>query len=379
MVRTSTIEAGVVRHGDSLSTALGRVGLGAAAVDEIVRALAGSFDARLVKKGQSFEVVKAPEGALEWLRFEVGPGEAFQLFRASDRSLRCVREPAARTAELSFVEGTIDDSLYAAMDAAGETPALTMAFVELFAWDIDFFTETQDGDRFRVIVEKRRADGVDLGYGNVLAAEYRMSLSNKVHRAFWFLGKGGGGYYAEDGTSVKKAFLKSPVKFSSITSRYGLRRHPILEYVRAHRGVDYGAPMGTAIWAMGDGIVDFAGVRGGYGNVVILRHTNGFESRYAHLNGFGRGIKRGIRVSQKQVIGYLGRSGLATGPHLHFEVLKNGRYINPMQVSVPPAPPISPEERPAFLEAVRPFVRALDEGRLVVATSSTATSAAAGP
>ncbi len=371
------IETGRIKHGDSLSTALDRLELGPSDVDEIARAFGGVFDVRLLRPGQTFEIIKGPDGRLAWLRYVAGPGEVFHVHRGSDGLLSSSKENAERSITLAMVTGVIDYSLYAAMDAAGETPALTVAFAELFAWDIDFFTETQEGDRFSVIVEKKRADGVPLGYGNVLAAEYRMALSGRAFRSFWYVGLSGtGGYYTADGTSVKKAFLKSPLKFSSITSRFGLRRHPVLEYVRAHQGVDYGAPMNTAIWAMGDGRVEFVGKRGGYGNVVIVQHSNGFESRYAHLNGFARGLRRGAHVSQKQVVGYLGMTGLATGPHLHFEVLKNGRHINPLQVSVPPAPPIEPSELPAFLRAIAPFVRSLDGSAIdasLVATTTTST------
>ncbi len=350
---------GEIKRNDSLSTALSRFAVPQLEVEEIVASLKGVFDFRKARKGNVFELKKNAAGKLTWFRFASSPTTIAIAYRGTDGGMRGLAEPVHVVTESVLVEGTVTYSLYDAMSAAGEEAQLTLAFVDLFAWDVDFFTETQAGDHFRIWVEKRWVDGKLIGYGRLLGAEYQMT-AGKTHRAFLYQRTDGtSDYYTETGASVRKSFLKSPIQFASITSRYGMRRHPVLAYVRAHRGVDYGAPMGTSIWAVGDGVVRSAGWSGGYGNMVSVAHSNGLETRYAHLRAFGEGIRAGRRVSQKQVLGYVGRTGLATGPHLHFEVLRNGRHMNPLSVQVPPAPPIPEAEKAVFLEQIRPIVEKL--------------------
>lgn len=352
-----------IRPNDSLSVALARHQLGGLEVDGVVRALAGLFDFRYARPGHRFELVKSADGRLSWMRYQAGATDVFHVHRDAAGALVGQKEVVRVSRELAEVEGTIEASLYLAMKAAGEEDALVLEFVDLFAWDIDFFTETQKGDRFRIVFEKRYADGRFVGYGKILGGEYAHA-DGRRHRAFHYAFEDGkGGYYTERGESVKKAFLKSPIQFASITSKFGMRRHPILQYSRMHKGVDYGAPRGTAIWAVGDGVVAQAGRNSGYGNVVYLRHANGLETRYAHLHAFGKGIKTGARVSQKQIIGYVGSTGLATGPHLHFEALRNGRHENPLRMAAPPAPPIPPAELERFqsqIAGVRTRLEAMD-------------------
>jgi murein DD-endopeptidase MepM/ murein hydrolase activator NlpD len=361
-----------IERNESLSVAAARVGMSPLEVDGIVKAMNGVFDFRHARPGHRFDLLRDGDDRLIWFRYTAGPRAIYHAYLAEDGAFTGLSEPVTVTKEVVFVSGEIEHSLYAAMDSAGETAALTMLMVDLFAWDVDFYTETQKGDRFRLLVEKEYIGGELVGYGKILGAEYAMA-SGRTSRAFRYLRPDGGeGYYTPDGTSVKKAFLKSPIQFASITSRYGMRRHPILSYVRAHRGVDYGAPQGTAIWAVADGVVSFAGAQGGYGNVVFIRHANGFESRYAHLSGFGKGIRSGKRVEQKDVIGYVGRTGLATGPHLHFEVLQGGRHTNPLKVAVPPSPPIHSDHMAAFRAAIAPVVTALEAGTPVLALGSPA-------
>lgn len=353
---------GLIENGDSLSTAAARIGVGSVEVDELVRALKGTFDFRNAQPGHRFELLRNAEAKLIWFRYTAGPRAIYQAWRDHDGVLKSLTEDVTVLRQTVYVTGEIDHSLYLAMAAAGEQPGLTMLLVDLFAWDIDFYTETQKGDRFKLLVEKEFVDGQFVSYGKILGAEYS-TLNGRTARAFHYTkADGSAGYYTPDGTSVKKAFLKSPIQFASITSSYGMRRHPILKYVRAHRGVDYGAPKGTAIWAVADGVVTHAGWRGGYGNVVILKHANGLESRYAHLSGFGKNVRVGRRVEQKQIIGYVGKTGLATGPHLHYEVLQHGHYMNPTKVAVPPAPPIASEEMPLFRDRIAPVLSALEMG-----------------
>ncbi|MEE2903312.1 MAG: M23 family metallopeptidase [Myxococcota bacterium] len=358
-----TLSRGQIRPNMAVSSTLQKAGMNGGDIESIVRVLRPYFDWRLAKPGHQFEYLLDGKGALVWFSYSVDKTLKLHAYRDASGQLLGVEEKALVRTSTAYVQGEIKHSLYMAMDSASEKPQLTLNFVDLFAWDIDFFTETRKGDRFRLIVEKQFVGGEFYRYGKILAAEYQRA-EGQTHQAFFYDDKEKiKGYYTADGGSVKKAFLKSPIQFASITSRFGMRRHPVLKYRRAHRGVDYGAPRGTAIWAIGDGVVRKAGRGGGYGNVVYLRHANGFETRYAHLKSFARGIRAGKRVSQKQVIGYVGSTGLATGPHLHFETLKHGRHVNPLRVVVPPAPPIPKERLAGYKQSIEALAQALASGR----------------
>ena len=362
----SQFHVGEIKPGDSLFTALTRLDVSGSVVDRLVKALNGVLDLRVCRPGEWFEVWKDEAGEPFWFRYHRSTTEVVLAYRDGEGRWFGRRQYVHVTTRTAAVAGRVNESLYESMEALGEQAWLPLTMVDVFAWDIDFFTETRSGDEFRVVVEKKSLDGQPVGYGALLAAEYRLAQSGRAHRAFRYqLENGKIGYYDDDGRAVEKAYLKSPVKFASITSRYGYRRHPILRYRRAHRGVDYGAPRGTAIWAIAGGTVAYAGRRGGYGRVVYLRHANGLETRYAHLRGYGRGIRRGRKVRQKQVIGYVGMSGLATGPHLHFEVLRNGRHMNPLALRAPPAPPIPRAELERYKVAIAPSRAALDQADVV--------------
>lgn len=345
--------------GDSLSVVLSRLGLPSSEQTEVVKALGALVNLRHFRPGQALSLRKNDQGQFSHLRFEASESERYVVFRDLDDRLVGYRQDLPLKVKAVWVEGEVEASLSSTIQRLGESAWLTLTLVDVFSWDIDFFTETRPHDRFRVLVEKIYLDGNFLRYGHVLAAEYQLA-SGRRHEAFRYSFENGrSGYYTSDGQAVEKAFLKSPVKFASITSGYGMRRHPVLHYTRAHKGVDYGAPRGTAIWAMADGVVRSAGWAGGYGRMVALSHANGIQTRYAHLSGFGPRIKRGARVHQKQVVGYVGDSGLATGPHLHFEVLVNGRHTNPLNLVVPPAPPISKAEFPRFEAQTAPLQAAM--------------------
>ena len=358
-----SLSSGQIRPNMAVSSTLQKAGMKGGDIESIVTVLRPYFDWRLAKPGHQFEYLLDRDDSLVWFSYTVDKTLRLHAYRDSSGQFIGVDEKALVRTSTAFVEGKIEHSLYMAMDSASEKPQLTLNFVDLFAWDIDFFTETRKGDRFRLIVEKQFVGGEFHRYGKILAAEYKRS-EGQVHQAFFYDDKEKiRGYYTADGGSVKKAFLKSPIQFASITSRFGMRRHPVLKYRRAHRGVDYGAPRGTAIWAIGDGVVRKAGRGGGYGNVVYIRHANGFETRYAHLKSFARGIRSGKRVSQKQVIGYVGSTGLATGPHLHFETLKHGRHVNPLRVVVPPAPPIPKDRLAGYKQNIDAMVKSLASGK----------------
>lgn len=243
---------------------------------------------------------------------------------------------------------TINYSLFGAADDAGIPDAVTSQIVDIFGGDIDFHRDLRKGDRFSVIYETTSHLGRAIRAQRVLAAEF--INGGKAYRAFWYQVKNGnGGYYTLEGDSVKKAFLRSPLEFSRISSGFSSARyHPVLQEIRAHRGIDYAAAIGTRVKATGDGVVEFVGNQGGYGKVIMIRHPADKVTLYGHLSGFAPNLRKGGRVSQGEVIGYVGASGLASGPHLHYEFRIAGVHRNPLSVLLPPAEPLPQAEIPAF-------------------------------
>lgn len=243
---------------------------------------------------------------------------------------------------------------------AGDRAILVDALDRVFQWQLDFSRQVRRGDSFRVAFQRQlRPDG-SMRDGTVIAAEF--VNVGKPFRALFFdpNGDGDGSYYDLDGNSVRRAFLLKPLSFRRISSRYNPnRRHPVLNTVRAHRGVDYAADTGTPIWATADGIVQHRGRLGGLGNAVVIAHANGFTTRYGHMNGFSRGVSVGSRVSQGDVIGYVGSTGLATGPHLHYEMIRNGRHVDPLAVDLPNGDPVPVDARDRWLAEMRPRVALL--------------------
>jgi murein DD-endopeptidase MepM/ murein hydrolase activator NlpD len=243
----------------------------------------------------------------------------------------------------SHAQGTIDSSLFVAARAAGISPEIILRLAnDIFGWDIDFALEIQPGDRFSLIYEQKYRDGEYIGDGRILAADF--VNAGKTHRAVFFESSDGqiADYFAPDGRSMRRQFLRAPLDFTRISSNFNpRRRHPIMNMIRAHRGVDYAAPTGTTIKAAGDGRVGFVGTKGGYGRAVILEHGGGISTLYGHMSRFARGLRAGQRVKQGVAIGFVGSSGAATGPHLHYEYLVNGVHKNPRTVHLPDAAPIS--------------------------------------
>lgn len=257
------------------------------------------------------------------------------------------------------VSGTIDSSLFEAMTQAGAHDQTTLALADIFAWDIDFVNDIQPGDSFTVTYEEIYEKGKYLQDGPILAA--RFVNQGREYLAVRYVAPGGHvGYYTPDGRSLRKAFLRAPLEFTRVSSPFSLhRRHPILNLIRAHKGVDYAAPIGTPVRAAGDGKVIFAGRKGGYGNLIELDHSGGITTVYGHLSRFARGIRLGRRVEQGEVIAYVGMTGLATGPHLHYEYRVNGVFKNPQTVKLPDAVPIDDSLRADFLARTGPLLGTL--------------------
>jgi murein DD-endopeptidase MepM/ murein hydrolase activator NlpD len=262
-------------------------------------------------------------------------------FRASEQPLKLDTQIVMKSAEIRY-------SLFGASDAAGMPDTVATQLADIFGGDIDFHRDLRKGDRFSVIYEAINHMGRLVRTGRILAAEF--VNDGKVYRAVWFQDADGqGGYYTAEGKNIRKAFLRSPLEFSRITSGFSLSRfHPILQKWRAHQGIDYGAPVGTRVKATGDGVVEFVGTQGGYGKVVVLRHQNRYTTHYGHLSGFAAGLKKGARVTQGDVIGFVGATGLATGPHLHYEFRVNGVFQNPLAIALPSAPPLAANQMAKF-------------------------------
>ena len=259
------------------------------------------------------------------------------------------------------VTGLITDSLYRSALRAGLSDQFTYSLASIFQWQIDFATDIRKGDRFSVVFEEKSLDGKKAGKGAILAAEF--VVSGNHYRAVRQASKDGtSAYFAPDGTSLRGVFLRSPVAITRITSGYSLKRfHPVLKKWRAHRGVDYAGRTGTPVMATGAGKVIFAGRKGGYGKAVILKHGGRYSTLYGHLSRYGKGIRKGQRVNQGQVIGYIGSTGLATGPHLHYEFRVNGKHRNPLTVRTPRAAPVNAAEKTAFLKHATTWTKRLNQ------------------
>jgi murein DD-endopeptidase MepM/ murein hydrolase activator NlpD len=305
------------------------------------------------------------KGGLEKFIFEAGPTEIYEIEKDS-QGYTVQRKKVALETYWVRVVGEIRSSLFEAMDAIGEEDQLVIGFADILAWEIDFYKDVREGDRFKVVVEKAYKGEQFIQYGPIHAVEYERG--DKKIRGFRYQGE----YYNENGISLKKAFLKAPLRFNRISSRFSrARRHPILGGVRPHFGVDYAAPTGTPIWAVADGKVISWGWSGGFGNQVVLRHPNGYMTYYGHLSRYGSGIRKGARVVQKQIIGYVGSTGLSTGPHLDYRLTKGGQLRNPLRESFPAGLPIKREEMEKFqerkdemivwLEGDHPFSKKVEE------------------
>jgi murein DD-endopeptidase MepM/ murein hydrolase activator NlpD len=311
-------------------------------------ALVEVLDPRKLAPGIELEGRCSPSGALQTLQVRLDQRRELRLERSQGQITIETLERAV-VSELKRVVGTVTSSLFGAMQDAGEHPSLAVRFAEIFQWDIDFFRDLRTGDRFVAIVDRQSIDGTFYGYGQIYAARFVNRGTSLT--AILFPGPDGmPGYYDLDGAPLRKQFLRSPLKLSRITSHFNLNRfHPILKRRRPHYGVDYGAPVGTPVHVTASGTVTLAGRNGGAGKMVRVRHSNGYETNYLHLSRFASGIRRGARVTQGQVIGYVGSTGLSTGPHLDYRIRQNGSWINPLRLSSPPVEPLPEASRHRFL------------------------------
>ena len=293
-------------------------------------------------KGGTYHFITDVKGELVKFIYEASPTEIYEIEK-DPQGYVAQRKKVSLETHLVKVMGEIRSSLFEAMDAVGEQDPLTIAFAEILAWEIDFYKDVREGDQFKVVVEKIYKGDQFIQYGTIHAVEYQRG--EKIIRGMRYKE----GYYNEKGISLKKAFLKAPLRFNRISSKFSrARKHPILGGVRPHYGVDYAAPPGTPIWAVADGSVTSCGWNSGFGNQVILRHRNGYMTCYGHLSSYGPGIRKGVRVRQKQIIGYVGSTGLSTGPHLDYRLVKNNQFRNPLKETFPTGLPIEKREMEIF-------------------------------
>jgi murein DD-endopeptidase MepM/ murein hydrolase activator NlpD len=347
-----------VQRGDTIGSLLSRAGVDDNIAMQFLRTHPEARPLYQLQLGRPVRVATAEDGGLIALRFRTGAGDMLSIERRAD-GFEASRIAAVEDVRTTLRTGEIRTSLFGAADAADVPDAITLALVEIFSGDIDFHHDLHRGDRFTVLYETRYVDGELVGTGRILAAEFENR--GVTRRALlWRDPDGQETYFDENGKNIRTAFLRSPVEFSRITSGFTLARfHPILQQWRAHQGVDYAAPTGTAVRATADGIVSFAGVQNGYGNVIFVRHQGNFSTVYGHLSRVAPSVTEGTRVQQGETIGYVGMTGWATGPHLHYEFRVADKPRDPLTVAMPTAPAVSPERRNAFRAEVIPVINTL--------------------
>jgi len=339
-----------IQRGDTVASLMARMNI---RDDEAGAFLRGNREAdalfRQLVPGKTLTAKLTADGDLQSLIFPLNGGkDTALLIQRSPQGFAASVQDLQFESRVSLQTAVIRHSLFGAADDAGIPDSVASQLAEIFGGDIDFHRDLRKGDRFSVVYETTSHLGKPVRAERILAAEF--INDGKAYRAFWYQAKDGvGGYYTAEGRSLKKAFLRSPLEFSRISSGFSnARYHPVLREMRAHKGIDYAAPTGTRVKATGDGTVDFAGVQGGYGKLVVLRHAGNKATFYGHLSAFASGIKKGVRVAQGDVIGFVGATGVATGPHLHYEFRVAGVHRNPLTVALPDATPLPGSQLQAF-------------------------------
>ena len=331
--------------GDSLAALLARAGIDGVEADAALDALRAQFDPRTLKIGQKVRIFRewpadaasdAAPRRFAGFDFIPEPRQRLIVRRTGHLSFDVVKQVRPLSERFFFTDTLISSSVYEAARGGGMSPNLVVELIRLFSFSIDFQRDMREGDQLEVLYTRRFDENNQLAEeGDIIFA----ALTNRGKRyAYWRLARDDGSYayYDADGRSVQRLLMKTPVDGARLSSRFGMRRHPILGYTRLHRGLDFAAPRGTPIYAAGSGTIVALGRNGDYGKYIRIRHRNGYETAYAHMNGYARRLKKGAKVKQGQIIGYVGATGLATGPHLHYEVLRHNKPVNPRDLDVPP-------------------------------------------
>jgi murein DD-endopeptidase MepM/ murein hydrolase activator NlpD len=361
---------GELGRGQTLAEALSRKGLSADRIFQVVREMSPVFNFRYSMPGDRYRLVLSAAGDIESFQYERSPNERYEITREGGAFAVKHHQPqiVRRQARLA---GVVSSSLEQAIEQLGESRELAQDFAEIFAWDIDFTRGVHRGDEFSILYERLFEVDAQGGEsyarpGQILAARYT-SDAQELSAVYFETGRGRGAYYRPDGSPVERQFLKAPLNYSRISSNFAQARlHPILKIWRPHLGIDYAAPYGTSVWSVGDGDVIFKGYQGGYGNLVKVRHSNGYVSYYAHLSRFAPGLRAGQRVSQKQALGQVGSSGLSTGPHLCFRLTKEGDFVNPAKLHAQGGEAVPRGARQRFAARSGELLAALDPRPLVV-------------
>jgi murein DD-endopeptidase MepM/ murein hydrolase activator NlpD len=353
-----------VRRGDTLMDILTRFGIARGQAHAAIASLSDVYDPRRLRIGQQLALELEDDEAqgpirLASLSLNLDFTQDVVVTRDADGGFAALAIERALRHETVRGAGRIDDSLYLSGERAGVPQDVLAEFIRLFSWDVDFQREIQPGDAFEALFERvSTEDGAEMRGGDVLFAA--LTVGGRAIEAYRFEhGDGEVDYFDRNGRSLRKFLLRTPIDGARLSSGFGPRRHPVLGYNRMHRGVDFAAPTGTPVFAAGDGVVDFVGNNGGYGKFIRIRHNSEYATAYAHLNGYARGLTRGQRVRQGQIIGYVGTTGMSTGPHLHYEVIRSGNQINPLSVRAAVADALSGRE----LERFQRTLAAIDRDR----------------
>jgi murein DD-endopeptidase MepM/ murein hydrolase activator NlpD len=358
-IETGPWESVIITSGDTLASIFAKKGISATTTHQIARLNEQTKKLRYIKPGQEIQLLLDDERKLRQMKYIPDITRTLLIKRVEDQSFTSQIINYQLDAYPVYREGVIDTSLFEAAANADIPVDVIMDLVAIFGWDIDFTLDIRTGDRFGIVYEELFKDDVKIRNGRILSAKF---INNgKTYRAVYYTDpKGETDYFSPDGKSMRKAFLRSPVEFARVSSRFSNKRwHPVLSKWRSHKGVDYAAKRGTPIRASGDGKVSFAGRKGGFGRAIFIQHGGRYTTVYGHLNSYARGIRSGKRVKQGQTIGYVGSSGLATGPHLHYEFRVNGVHRNPLTVKLPEAKPVHPTYLSHFNENIQAYLSML--------------------
>ena len=348
-----------VQRGDTLSSILSRMGVSGEEIQRVLASLSGSNSLGKLISGRSILVRVTAKGRLLLFRYLASDHKLTTIERSQEQ-FHIVEQDVQLEPILMMRSGKITHSLFGATDEANVPDSIASEMAEVFSGEVDFHRDLRQGDQFSVVYEAFMHEGRLVKTGRLMAAEF-INNGNTLQAIHFVDAKGNAGYFAPDGKSLKRAFLKSPLPFTRITSGFTMSRyHPVLKEWRSHKGVDYGAPSGTPIRAVSDATVSFVGRKGGYGNLVVLNHQKPYSTAYGHMSRFAKGLHRGSKVRQGEVIGYVGKTGLATGPHLHYEFRVNNVQKNPLAMKLPRAFPLDKRLKAQFTASTTPLMRQLD-------------------
>ena len=354
-----------IKRGKTLSDILETYNFSPAEIHKLREEVMPVYDLAKIKAGQQLKLFSFEDRTVVTLEYGID-SESYLWIEKNDNLYYAEIKKYPFKIKTALIWGVIEDMLIAAINQAGETDQLAINIADIFAWDIDFYADIRSGDHFKVLVEKKYLDGKFTGYGKILTAEF--TNQGKTFKAFFYTypDTKKWDYFTYNGNSLRKEFLKSPINGARITSRFSHSRlHPIRKVYRPHYGVDYGAPIGTPAQATADGTVIFAGRSGGSGRMVRIRHKNAYETMYLHLSSYGKGIRKGAKVSSGQAVGYVGSSGLSTGPHLDYRIKYHGKYVNPLAHKFKPVAPLREDFLLDFQQKADYLKLALDAPYLV--------------